>query len=126
MKAGLKRYKELHPFLNTIPPFEIHNIAQVKKYLPGQSYLTEHCENVSKQNRDRLLVWMFYLNDVTKGGGGTLFPQQNLTLEAREGDLYIWPAGWTHSHKGEPAKYEDKYILTGWFVFPRDSNQDKK
>ena len=66
---------------------------------------------------------MFYLDDVRKGGGGTEFPQQNLTLEAREGDLYIGPDGWTHSHKSEPVKYEDKYILTGQLNFTNLSNR---
>ena len=58
----------------------------------------------------RVLGWMIYLNDCD---GGTRWPQQRFTTKPRQGDLYIWPAGWTHSHYGLPSKQE-KYILTGW------------
>ena len=59
---------------------------------------------------------MIYLNTINKGGG-THWPQQEFTTKARVGDLYIWPAGWTHSHKGIVAPEEEKYIITGWSSF---------
>ena len=64
----------------------------------------------------RVLAWMVYLNDIKKDGG-TRWPQQNFTSKPRSGDLYIWPAGWTHSHYGVPALKETKYIVTGWCSF---------
>ena len=42
---------------------------------------------------------LVYLNDIKKDGG-TYWPQQRFTTKPRAGDLYIWPAGWTHSHMG--------------------------
>ena len=67
-------------------------------------------------NSRRVLGWMFYLNDIKKDGG-TCWPQQNFTTKPRAGDLYIWPAGWTHSHYGICAPEETKYIITGWCSF---------
>ena len=28
--------------------------------------------------------------------------------------MVIWPAGFTHCHRGNPPLDRDKYILTGW------------
>ena len=71
---------------------------------------------IDEWSSKRLLGWMVYLNNITNKGG-TCWPQQNFTSEPREGDLYIWPAAWTHSHYGIPAPQEMKYIMTGWCGF---------
>ena len=44
------------------------------------------------------------------------------TLEAKEGRLVIWPAFFTHTHKGVVSKTQTKYIATGWFNY--DSHPD--
>jgi hypothetical protein len=59
---------------------------------------------------------MFYLNSI-KDQGGTHFDQHNKTLKAKEGRLVIWPAYWTHFHRGVVSKTETKYIATGWCSF---------
>lgn len=111
----LQEYSNIHPFLNRIN----HNWGvdaeyNIQKYLPNQFYSGEHCEHgpLDVENR-RILVWMIYLNDI-KTGGGTYWPQQKFKSKARTGDLYIWPAAWTHSHHGVVAPKEKKYIVTGW------------
>ena len=58
---------------------------------------------------------MFYLNNVENGG--TEFYYQNLCTEAKEGSLVIWPADWTHMHRGQTEQNNVKYILTGWVEF---------
>ena len=63
----------------------------------------------------RHLVFMTYLNNVENGG--TDFLYQNYTTKAIKGNTVIWPAAWTHTHKGQISKTEDKYIITGWYVF---------
>ena len=57
---------------------------------------------------------MTYLNDI-KTGGGTFWHYQNLTTKPKKGLTVIWPAIWTHTHKGLPAPKELKYICTGWY-----------
>tara|TARA_E500000331_G_scaffold350276_1_gene394867 strand:+ start:976 stop:1563 length:588 start_codon:yes stop_codon:yes gene_type:complete len=94
----------------------------IQKYNPKQFYQILHCEMDGLEQRDnqlvydRMLVWMFYLNTV-RDGGGTAFPQYNKIIKAREGRLVIWPAYWTHMHKGIVSNTETKYIATGWYVF---------
>ncbi len=109
----LDNYGKLYPFLKNTSPWGIKPSALLQKYLPGEHYAVEHCEqNSSKRQIQRMIAWMFYLNDINEGGG-TKFPQQDIELKPRAGDLYIWPAFWTHSHFGLPAKKEFKYIITG-------------
>ena len=47
--------------------------------------------------------------------GGTEFPFQNVILSATKGDLALWPAEFTHPHKGIISPTQEKYIATGWF-----------
>jgi hypothetical protein len=56
---------------------------------------------------------MLYLNDVDDGG--TEFKYQKLILKAKKGNLVIWPAEFTHTHRGVVSKTKEKYIATGWF-----------
>ncbi len=111
---NLKKYGELFPLLTNTSPWGINPKCMLQQYLPGEYYGKEHCEQGPfKPHIHRMLAWMFYLNDIDDGGG-TIFPQQDIELKARAGDLYIWPAFWTHSHYGVPSKNQIKYIITGW------------
>ena len=62
----------------------------------------------------RMLAWMIYLNDAVSG---TEFPYQNKTITPKTGRTVIWPASWTHPHKGVIPNEGLKYIATGWFYF---------
>ena len=123
LHVALLEYKSQHPFLKKIP-WKIQTNCNFQKYLKGKSYGNEHSERgydwgVGHCDWDRVLVWMFYLNTIHHKGG-TCWPQQKFTSKPRAGDLYIWPADWTHSHYGVAAPVEEKYIITGWCVYQSD------
>ena len=109
-------YKIKNPHLNQIRPWKWHPIYNLQKYNPGQGYHGLHCENTSPESSYRVAVWMFYLNTVTDDGG-TYFDNYDFTMNAVEGRCVIWPAYWTHFHKGIVSKTETKYIATGWFNY---------
>ena len=124
--SKLAEYVRKYPFLRKpVGTTTVHldNDFMIKKFLPGDYYDHqnaskpedgEHMEHGSSfHDCRRMLAWMFYLNDIKKEGG-TRWPQQNFTSRPRAGDLYIWPAAWTHSHYGISAPRELKYIITGW------------
>ena len=123
LKKFLLHYCDKHRFLKSRTyGWTLDYLFNFQKYLPGTCY-EQHIDNIKYDghmehgkddwNCRRLLGWMIYLNDIKKDGG-TYWPQQRFTTKPRAGDLYIWPAGWTHSHIGIVAPNELKYILTGW------------
>ena len=91
LSNNLKEYGKEHVFLTKLDPHSVDVDANIQKYNRTGAYSTEHCEyGINEFSNKRVLAWMFYLNNVTDKGG-TRF-QQNITLKARAGDLYIWPA----------------------------------
>lgn len=101
-------------FLKNAPTWQITPNFNIQKYAPTGGYLKQHCEHGPTEIASkRILAWMIYLNDVMDKGG-TRFPHQNITLKARAGNLYIWPAGFTHIHHGVTSPSQIKYIATGW------------
>ena len=89
----------------------------IQKYNPGQAYHALHIENAGDEGTERrVLVWMIYLNTVNDGGG-TYFDHYDKIIKAEEGKGVLWPAYWTHPHKGIESETETKYIATGWYEF---------
>ena len=116
----LEEYKETYPFLNDVYFWSIYRDYNVQRYLPGQGYKAWHCENNGPRvGSDRVLAWMIYLNDVPDGG--TEFNYELPNLDAKTGTLAIWPAGWTHFHRGIVSETKTKYIVTGWFSYVEES-----
>lgn len=68
----------------------------------------------------RVLLFMYYLNDVEDGGETEFFYQQR-RIEPRTGRMVIAPAYFTHTHRGNSPRSDDKYILTSWVLFNRAS-----
>lgn len=112
-------FKELSKCLNFyIKKYNINNSVQtyisnnIQYYKPKQGYPALHYER-SKNRPTRQLVYMLYCNTVTDKGG-TEFPYQNIILSAVKGKLVIWPAEFTHPHRGIISNTQEKYIVTGW------------
>jgi hypothetical protein len=66
----------------------------------------------------RVLLFMFYLNDVEEGGE-TEFYYQNRKIAPKKGSMVIAPGYFTHTHRGNKPISNDKYILTSWVLFNR-------
>jgi len=98
----------------------------MQKYTAGRgNYRHWHSEIFpqleSSDSLHRVLLYQFYLNDVRDGGHTHFFYQQR-RIEPRRGRLIIAPAGFTHTHRGEVPRSEDKYVLTSWVLFkPADA-----
>ena len=117
--SGTKQYMEKYPaVVGHIANWNIENRFNLQKYNPKCAYWIPHCEQSSRVSGSRMLVWMIYLNTVTDGGG-TKFTCYDREINAVEGRLVIWPAGWTHTHHGIVSDNQSKYIATGWYSFQR-------
>ena len=64
---------------------------------------------------DRLMVYMTYL-EVPKKGGETEFLHQSLRIDPVVGRTLIWPAGYTHMHRGLMPLDGEKMYITGWIT----------
>ncbi|GAA0856443.1 2OG-Fe(II) oxygenase [Aliiglaciecola litoralis] len=64
----------------------------------------------------RILLFMYYLNDVEEGGT-TDFYYQDKSVQPKKGRMVIAPAYFTHTHRGSVPVSNDKYILTSWVLF---------
>lgn len=97
----------------------------IQKYDPTKAYSNWHIEDAGpvKNKPLRKLTWMTYLNDVWDGGE-TQFLYQSRAFFPRKGNTLIWPAGWTHPHRGVASPSETKYIATGWFVYDGEQQEN--
>tara|TARA_X000000368_G_scaffold415675_1_gene407899 strand:- start:1803 stop:2438 length:636 start_codon:yes stop_codon:yes gene_type:complete len=89
-----------------------HKICKLQRTKPSQGFHAWH----SDQGGDlsfRQLVTLLYLNDDFEGGE-TEFLHQSLRIKPQAGKFVIFPAFWTHLHRGNPPMGGNKYILTSW------------
>ena len=89
------------------------NDMKVQCVKAGGGFHAWHSE-WSKESNSRILVYQLYLNTLPEGEGETEFLNQGIRCKPEAGKLLIWPAGWTHVHRGNPNYTTDKYIITGW------------
>ena len=115
-KARLDWTAQYHMGLQKLDPFEITYTFNMQRFLPGEGYHMYHCERASWGTRDRVGVWMIYLNDVHDRGWTEFVYQQHMEIP-KAGKIVCWPSDWTHTHRGIVSPTETKYILTGWFTF---------
>ena len=64
-------------------------------------------------NLHRVIVYLWYLNDVYDGGETEIY--NNILIKPEAGKLLIFPALWYYKHRGKMPLSNDKYVITGWF-----------
>ena len=113
LQRSLEQYIKLYSHVDTFTKFDILEPLNLQWYPKGGGFKKWHFEAASPPFISRILVYMTFLNDVPDGG--TMFKYQNITIPAKKGLTLIWPAGFTHVHKGQVSHTKDKLILTGWW-----------
>jgi hypothetical protein len=116
LKKLVGLYNKTYPTTTQISKYGLVERFNIQYYKPTEGFYEWHCESSGiYPNSARVFAWMTYLNDVPNGG--TDFLYQNLTVPAKKGLTLMWPAGWTHTHKGQISNEYEKYIITGWFSY---------
>lgn len=87
--------------------------VKIKKIPVGGGFHNWHYENSRISYCTRQFVVQAYLNDEFEGGE-TEFLYINKRVNAKQGRIIIFPAGYTHVHRGNPPIGEEKYIATCW------------
>ena len=88
---------------------------KMQKTEPGAGYHVWHAEQGPDADASRCLVYSAYLNTI-EDAGETEFLYQRLRIPPKENTVIIWPAAFTHTHRGNVVHGDkSKYIVTGWF-----------
>ena len=122
LQETINEYINKYPSANMYATYETR--PTIQHYEPGGGLKIWHHELDGKtyQTIHRHLVYMTYLNDVPDGG--TEFLYQNLTTKAIKGNTVIWPATWTHTHRGQISQTHEKIIITGWIRLISDEEKN--
>lgn len=115
LKDCYSSYKQSYPFTEILGNLNM-GVFQIQKYEINGHCNAWHTERDHLRTSERVFAWMTYLNDVPKDGE-TEFFHYGIKIKPEIGKTIIWPAEWTHAHRGNPTTEKEKYILTGWLSF---------
>lgn len=93
--------------------------VKMQRTSPGGGYHVWHGEQGNGESENRVLVYMIYLNTLQpENAGETEFLYHQKRYNPIENRMLIWPAAFTHAHRGNMVIGEEsKYIVTGWFYY---------
>lgn len=116
MHRHCKQYSDALKQPIAIPVTDKISELVIKRYKPtGEEGFQLHFDSIGEK-ANRYLVFLWYLNDVSEGGG-TEFPELDLTIQAKAGRLLMFPPYWMYQHLGQAPISNDKYILSTYFLF---------
>ena len=119
IKPCVDEYLKAFAVLNN-KKFLLHDIKL--KHIPaGGGFHSWHYETGALEVSSRQFVVQVYLND-NFDGGETEFLYQQRREEAVAGDVLIFPASFTHTHRGNPPLGGSKYIATSWGMIQHEDN----
>ena len=116
MRIATRKY--FRKYSSVLPASGKHSIIdyKIQKTRPGEGFTGWHYENSGIGVCSRFLTYMIYLNDIEEGGETEFFYQKRV-IKPRAGDMLVWPAGFTHLHRGNKPLKETKYAITTWMDF---------
>lgn len=91
-----------------------HRIQRTRK---GQGYHIFHHERGVKDSLTREIAALAYLNDV-ESGGELEFLYYARRIKPKKGTVILFPAGFTHTHKGNMVLEGEKYVVATWALDP--------
>jgi hypothetical protein len=114
-KKCYSEYADEYGALVELSPHRIYS-SKIQKTKVGGGYHVWHPEVGGRENADRILFYILYLNDV-EDGGETEFLYYPRRVKPKAGRMIVAPAHFTHTHRGNPPLTNEKYIITGWVEF---------
>jgi hypothetical protein len=115
LARGLGMLARRFPFF-AVNPFEDSGY-NLQRTAPGEYYHWHVDGGPGEEFSQRQLVAIWYLNQVSGGGGETEFELQDLRVRPEAGTLLLFPPFWTHIHRGVTPVRDVKYIATTWVRF---------
>ena len=117
-----------YPILNKLPM--TLGYPQIQRYDKGIGYFREHIDNAIYDEVERVLAFIYYLNDVHEGGETEFKTIQNIgsvKIKPEKGTVVVFPVSWKFAHEGHIPLDNDKYIVSQFMgIFFQDNNPLKK
>jgi hypothetical protein len=113
---GLERYNKDIGLTIALPNSPLTAELRMKRYQPGQSEQFELHFDAIYEKANRYLVFLWYLNDVERGGE-TRFPRLDYAVRPKAGRLLMFPPYWMYQHEGASPLSGDKYIVGTYLLF---------
>jgi hypothetical protein len=117
LQACFEKYSDEY---SNVKDSRLHcNNMKMQKTSTGGGYHVWHSEQANGDDARRGLVYMLYLNSLSpEANGETEFLYQQRRINPVENTMVLWPAAFTHAHRGNPVYGDNhKYIITGWFYY---------
>ena len=111
LKTCIQHYLDTFSVLNRERYFCLD--FKVKKIPAGGGFHNWHYEDCGAEESKRVLVIQIYLNDDFEGGE-TEYLYFNKRIKPKAGSVAIYPAAFTHTHRGNPPINGTKYIIGSW------------
>jgi hypothetical protein len=117
-KGIAEHYSKHYDALNMMPKRRRIEAYRIKRYEPNKQCFPLHVDAVSVESCTRYLAFLFYLND---SEAGTKFHTPNgtedLTFEAKQGNILVFPPMWMFPHEGLMPTEKPKYIMSTYFHY---------
>lgn len=114
LRKAIVSLSALHPFFSSNRFKDMgYNLQRTRE---GE-YYRWHLDAGPGELSQRVLVALWYLNDVPGPGGATEFMHQNLSIQPKAGRLALFPPFWTHLHQNSKLERGVKYISTTWLCY---------
>jgi len=110
-----QQYAEKFGILKNLKLTMNHNV-QLQKTPRSGGYHVWHCEHGSTNISNRAIFVQLYLNTIDEGGE-TEFLYQSKRVNAVQGRLLMCPAGYTHTHRGNPPLTGNKFTVNSWIEY---------
>ena len=98
----------------------VYKVLSINLNIPLKEIEKVGCDVIYElqQKRYRMITYLWYLNDVDKGGETEFWGTYKVKPEA--GKLILFPATWSYPHCGNIPISNAKYIITGWLCADAD------
>ena len=93
-------------------------IFKIEKHLVAGHHLELNCDRQNINSSHKILSWITFLNDIDDDEGNFVFNYLNLSVKPKKGTTLIFPSDWTHLHKQNIMKNNEKFTIRGSFHFP--------
>ena len=106
---GLQKcYEDYISVFSTLNEQKIRaTVMKMQRTGPGGGYHIWHGEQGNGDHANRVLVYMLYLNTLApEEAGETEFLYQKERYNPTENQMLIWPAAYTHTHRGNAVFVE--------------------